>query len=312
MRVLAAVLLSLAAADHDENNIQQDAPFTCPGGFDDDCIEGYTSLLQESVKLMGHQQVVGQERLSQHHSGKGRSAIAKKGASSLAEHSERSDMHGRTETGARGQQLLASLSLLHLSLICAAVLALVAFFVWRSAQRQAEQGEHEHHRRRSSFLTMLVNHPENTEEMEQRIHDTLDEDTYSLAIALLVRDLRSISLGEGRQSLKASRVAFSIGLIILTVSLTISILVCVKQFVTPSQVADIRDAYAKFEEVMYNNHTYLNANGKKRGMPGYFDASLFDTLSDDDRQNACNIPFSQLNFLVIILGIWSIAEPTRI
>jgi hypothetical protein len=57
---------------------------------------------------------------------------------------------------------------------------------------------------------------------------------------------------------------------------------------------------------MYNNNTYLNKNGKARGIDGFFNASMFEELDDDDKSDICNIPFSQLNFCFLILMLWCI------
>jgi len=167
-------------------------------------------------------------------------------------------------------------------------------------------------RRRSSALTWIVNDLDSQDEVEHRIHDSLDEDTYSLAIALMVRDLRSLALGEGKASLKHARIMFAVFLVFLTIGIQVGVVACTKQFVTPLQVAEIRDAYDKFEEHMYNGNTEWNKNGKQRGIKGFFNASAFADLSnekkwkDEDQKKACNIPFSQLNFFVLILFVWSV------
>jgi len=155
-------------------------------------------------------------------------------------------------------------------------------------------------------LSWVVNNPDAQEEKQSRIHDRFEDDTYGLAIAMMVRDLRSLAIGEGKPSLKMARIGFAVGLIFLTVGIQVSITVATKQFVTPGQVADIRDAYDHYEDFMYAGHVYLNVNGKKRGVPGYFNASLFEEMSDDNKEAACNIPFSQLPFLMLLLLVWSI------
>lgn len=145
-----------------------------------------------------------------------------------------------------------------------------------------------------------------TEEVENRIHDYFEEDTYGLAVAMLVRDMRSLALKESNPGLKYARITYAIGLVFLTLGMQITIVVCIKQFVTPGQVADIRDAYEHFESVMYDGNTCNNVNGRMRGLPGFFDATLFEDIDDDAKGSVCNIPFSQLYFLSLILIVWSI------
>jgi len=232
----------------------------------DDCVEGHVSLLQESLKLTKLKPA----RAEGHKAG----------------NAARARLQNRIK---KGQKLRSGVSS---SVWIVGGIVLIVLVFWLAFLRGG-----------------AANVPTGSEEeddMEIRVHDHLDEDTYSLAIAMLVKDLRDLSAGHGRAGLKYSRIAFALGLIAVTLGIQISVLVCVKQFVTPLQVADIRDAYDMYEEVMYAGHTYLNVNGKQRGEPGYFDPSLFDTLSDDDKSDVCNIPFSQLSLLGLILIIWSI------
>jgi len=151
----------------------------------------------------------------------------------------------------------------------------------------------------------VVRNDEDEQELKI-VHPFFGEDTYSLASSIIIRDLHSLACGDKHFRLKASRIGFGIGLVVMTLTFQLSVIICTKQFVTPNQVANIRDAYDKFEEVMYNGHTYLNANGKQRGIAGFFNASAFDDMEDDDKSEACNIPFSQLGFLCLILTVWSI------
>jgi len=164
------------------------------------------------------------------------------------------------------------------------------------------------------FESMVINHDSN-DEIEIRMHDPFDEDAYSLAIALIVRDLYSLASGKAqKKGLRYTRLLFSVGLIALTVSLQVAILAGTKHYVTPQQVADIRDSYDKYELIMYGKgNTIVNRHGKHRGIEGFFNASSFVDLKDkkkggdgDLQKNVCNIPLSQLNFIGLVLLVWSI------
>jgi len=70
-------------------------------------------------------------------------------------------------------------------------------------------------------------------------------------------------------------------------------------------VHDIREAYDKYEEIMYDE-TILNVNGKHRGVEGTFEVARFDDLSADEQSAVCRIPLSQPDFFFIILLIWTL------
>lgn len=195
----------------------------------------------------------------------------------------------------------------------AVLVAVVYLFLIRPAIDQ--------HRRHAERLpctglleSMVVNH-DSDHEIEIRVHDHFEEDAYSLAIALIVRDLYALASGKAqKKGLRYTRLLFSVGLIALTVSLQVAILAGTKHYVTPQQVAGIRDSYDKYELIMYGKeNTIVNKHGKHRGIEGFFNASSFADLKDkkkggDDelQKNVCNIPLSQLNFIGLVLLVWSI------
>ncbi|CAE7222012.1 unnamed protein product [Symbiodinium natans] len=54
-------------------------------------------------------------------------------------------------------------------------------------------------------------------------------------------------------------------------------------------------------------HNYLTPNGFPRGLDKqYFDPSNFGRLTGEEKDLACNIPFSQMQILVPILFIWTL------
>jgi hypothetical protein len=264
-------------------------------GEKDGCIGGYTSLLQESFSV-GHKRAVLATRQDPWQSWQ---SWWNSGAASTPPKVE--DEGSALYLWARHHAILLW--------IIGSVLCLAGFFFLclRPAMRTYEERQQiARGGRRRSVLTWIVQNPESAEEELSRVHDQLDTCTYHLAICILVRDLRSLAIGEGKKGVKISRIAFALGLIALTIGIQVAILVCTRDIVTPLQVQDIRDAYDAFESHMYANHTYLSKNGYARGIAGYYNASAFENFDDTAKYNACNIPFSQLPFVSLVLVIWSI------
>jgi len=87
----------------------------------------------------------------------------------------------------------------------------------------------------------------------------------------------------------------------------------VKRFVSAKAVHDVREAYDKFEHVMYDGRTTVyttEPTTERRGIGGesgpYFNISKFDELNDDEQASACCIPLSQPLFFWVVLYIWSL------
>jgi hypothetical protein len=245
--------------------------------------EGYLSLLQGSLKL----------------------------TSKKLEHIEHTEVDS-TDAYSLSHVILGMPMDIFIILVVFALALVAAFFLLLrpafEVHHETKESLKESHRRgHHHALAYLVNsHPDEAENLQQRIHDCLEEDVYSLAIVLIARDWQALSRGEGNRNLKISRIGYSFALVFATIFLTVSLVICTKQFVAPLQVASIRETYELFEETMYDGHTYLNVNQKKRGIPGYFNASAFDNLNDEDKSEACNIPFSQVHWLMVILLVWSV------
>jgi len=147
------------------------------------------------------------------------------------------------------------------------------------------------------------------EEVEQRSFEPLDEDTYRLAIVLLVRDGQFLAKGQGASMLRATRIFGHVGLLMITIVIQIVLLNQIKWLVTPQAVTTIRTAYDEFELKMcggVENHTTLTVNGKHRCKPQYFQPDIFMGLDDELKADVCNIPFSQLRFFKLVLLIWSL------
>eukprot|EP00913_Durusdinium_trenchii_P011657 g10948.t1 len=165
-----------------------------------------------------------------------------------------------------------------------------------------------------------------------RIHlEALGQDVYGAGIAALVRDSYSLVEGKGEMTLRVSRLASSFLLMAFVVFLQIFLISQMQALVASRAVTEIRQIYGRYEFVMYGadvTHNYLTPNGFPRGLDKrYFDATLglkgkelnvalrralpalranFARLTDDEKDLACAIPFSQLQILVPILFIWTL------
>lgn len=142
---------------------------------------------------------------------------------------------------------------------------------------------------------------------EVRFPCSFDEDVYMMAIGLISRDLYQIAKGTKNNHLPSLRIGYAVLMTAATVSMQLALLWCTKAYVTPQQVASIRDSYDAYEQHMYGgeSNTRLLYTGNHRGLPEHFRPELFETLDDDVKGDVCQIPFSQMKFLVFILMIWT-------
>jgi len=146
------------------------------------------------------------------------------------------------------------------------------------------------------------------DEVENRKYEGLDEDTYRLAIVLLIRDGQNLAQ-HGYSPLRVTRIVGHHTLLMITIVIQVILLNEIKLYVTPQAVATIRSAYDEYELKMcggVEKHTTLTVNGKHRCKPEFFKPDIFPSLSDDLKTDVCNIPFSQLKFFKLVLLIWSL------
>jgi len=147
-------------------------------------------------------------------------------------------------------------------------------------------------------------------EVVEREPENLDEDVYGAGIAALVRDSYSLVEGKGELVLRVSRLASSFLLMAFVVFLQIFVIKQMQALVASRAVTEIRQIYGRYEFVMYGadvTHNYLTPNGFPRGLDQqYFDMANFGRLTDEEKDLACNIPFSQMQILVPILFIWTL------
>jgi len=151
--------------------------------------------------------------------------------------------------------------------------------------------------------------PDNADQSdsEVRFPCSFDEDVYMMSIGLISRDLYQLAKGATNRHLPSFRIGYAILLTAVTLFMQMALLWCTKAYVTPQQVAAIRDSYDAYEQHMYGgeNNTRVSYTGNHRGLPEYFQPELFESLDDDVKGDVCQIPFSQLKFLIFILMIWT-------
>jgi len=302
---MIAFLISAAllCAGSDARYLDYTAEGACLG-IEDDCEVASTSLLQETVSLLkrnaGHELEERPHKPANHHE-------PDEKPPSLA------GLRATVEASSISDQLLMILFVLGVVV----VLGLVAYYSLvlpaqhRAARRRRGSlplhGTEGAGRRANAAEALILDYQCDDHDMvEVRNEDSFEEDSFGLAVALIVRDLHAISHSNCNKKLRMSRLAFSMGLIFLTVTIQISIIVCTKKYTTPQQVAAIRGSYDEYEQAMYGEHTEVNQHGKHRGIAGFFNASAFDALDDDLKSDICNIPLSQLGFISLILLVWAI------
>mmetsp|Transcript_18184 Transcript_18184/g.29570 ORF Transcript_18184/g.29570 Transcript_18184/m.29570 type:complete len:504 (-) Transcript_18184:131-1642(-) len=306
-----ALLAAFLCAGGVEQLPSADLPGQCDG-LSDDCVDGYTSLLQDSLHF--HQVHASPRKLAAMPQRRTANADVRL---TTAQQSGSDNLAGLLNEEFSHSHM-TSLKWIAFLGVAVFISGAVGYFLFVGiaesvARYNATQGARgirgTEPRGTASVLQAVMVDVHGDDEVESRTHDGLDEDTYSCAIALVVRDLTDLSLmekGSKKKGLKYARILFACCLALFTSVLEISLVVCTKKFVTPQQVASIRDAYDQFEVTMYDSHTYINKNGKNRGIVGFFNASLFDTLDDDTQGDVCNIPISQVGFIGIILVVWSV------
>lgn len=140
----------------------------------------------------------------------------------------------------------------------------------------------------------------------KRTHKPVPEDTYGFAVVSLIRDFHLIARDQWQWKLRISRIISSFMIIVLNTGLQLYMMYQIKKFVTAKWVHDIRVDYDEYQQHMYGPHTVIAADGKHRGIPGFYNPSAFDTLENGLKERVCNIPFSQTAFFTSILFIWSL------
>jgi len=146
-------------------------------------------------------------------------------------------------------------------------------------------------------------------ELEERSSSPLDEDMYGLAVSLLVRDTAVLEAGEGHGLLRQLRFALVFLLVFMHKALQVFLVFQVLRLVTPKAMQTSRSNYDKFEWHMYGedpSHFKILPDGTRRGLPGFFQPELFDTLGAHIKEDTCHIPFSQPVFFIVVLFVWAL------
>jgi hypothetical protein len=139
--------------------------------------------------------------------------------------------------------------------------------------------------------------------------EPLPENIYGLVIGSLIKDSSDTRL---HGPIKLTRIGANFLLYLAMFSLQVFLVAKTKLLVTPEQVKNARVKYGIFESVMYTDgagvsHVYNTSNGYPRGIsPAYFNASNFDKLSADHKDEICKVPLSNVPFLFAVLFIWII------
>lgn len=166
-----------------------------------------------------------------------------------------------------------------------------------------------------SMASTLSDDSDDSQDSVRYAREDIEEDLFGFAVVSFARDVRFYEAGTGR-CLRVARIIFSQGLVVCNILLQIFLLIQIKQFITAKAVHDIREVYDRFEYVMYQGniagHTTLTANGKHRGVQGFFPVTeeeqraIFETMSADEQAGACRIALSQPLYVMAILLIWTV------
>jgi len=142
-------------------------------------------------------------------------------------------------------------------------------------------------------------------------YDTLDEDTYGMGIAAIIKDSFWIVHGHGPTAARALQFISAMLLIVFTIALQGYFIWELQHLVSSVAVTHARKVYEEYEVDMYaEGHTYKNSAGHLRGEGGpkgpYFRPENFHNLTKDFKDEVCAIPFSQPGFFAAVLIIWTL------
>lgn len=150
----------------------------------------------------------------------------------------------------------------------------------------------------------------------------LEEDCYGFGIACLVRDCQRLAHDEdykGHKHKRVRRFRLFAGMVLVFINIFLQVFLMwqIKKFVTARSVHDIREAYDSFELALYlPGHTTTTIHNKTRGVGGEggagWNAAGFNMLTEEEKENACRIPFSEPPFFYSILFIWSLTAAAEI
>jgi len=142
-------------------------------------------------------------------------------------------------------------------------------------------------------------------------YETLDEDTYGMGIAAIIKDSFWIVHGQGPTTARVLQFASAMLLIVFTISLQAYFILELQSLVSSVAVTHARKIYEEYEVKMYEEgHLYTNSAGHLRGEGGpkgpYFLPLNFHNLTKGLKDEVCAIPFSQPGFFAAVLIIWTL------
>lgn len=157
-------------------------------------------------------------------------------------------------------------------------------------------------------LTTFDSHVED-KEVHVNAPTSLPEDTYGLAVSILVRDASAVATGQGQNLLRQVRFCLVFMLVFVNMGIQLFLMFKVMDLVTPPIVKKSRLYYDAFEWHMYGqntSHVYNLSDGTRRGIKPFFQPELFATLNSSVKSAVCHIPLSQPAFFIMVLFIWSL------
>ncbi|CAK0875448.1 unnamed protein product [Prorocentrum cordatum] len=134
----------------------------------------------------------------------------------------------------------------------------------------------------------------------------LQGNVYSAGIASVIMQIDAKNKGGGDDKVKgAVRIIIAAAVVLLAIGLQVFLVIKVKSLVCAKSVHAIREIYSEYEEHMYSQ-TDLTVNGKHRGKgPEFFLPDNFDSLDDEIKEDVCQFPLTQPDFLFSILFMWT-------
>jgi hypothetical protein len=157
-------------------------------------------------------------------------------------------------------------------------------------------------------ITRTLSQRQRAEQLATRSPEGLEEDIYGMGIAVIIRDSQRIALKTPIAALRWSRLSVSVLVLLFTMTLQIFLMYEVRHLVTAVSTSEARQVYDQYETAMYGaNGTKKIDNGYTRGIDeSHFKKGNFETLDDDLKDSACQMPLSQPVFFIGILLIWTL------
>jgi len=137
-----------------------------------------------------------------------------------------------------------------------------------------------------------------------------DQDSYGATVLLTIKDAQRLHRGSSANTNRIARIVFAHLILWALIGIQFYLLVQIKMMVCSPSVRAIRDLYDEYQKVMYDGHVRDSGYGFALGIGGphgpYFRPENFEQLSGGFKGSLCQIPFSQREFLFILLLIWTL------